>query len=155
MDRDACAARIEVRRSNNPLYQQVREIQEKHRMAKEENTTKREPAKPKTGTCKCGCEGETKGGNFLPGHDARLVSVTVQAVLDKKVTEAAARKTMAPFSDALKAKFEKSLGLQRDKAAKAKANAEAKAQAKKDAEAAKAAEKAAKAAEKDKVPANA
>ena len=126
MDRDACAARNQAKRDNNPGYQQIKRIQEKHAMAKAENTKTREPAKPKVGVCKCGCEGATKGGNFLPGHDARLVSQTVQSVLDKKVTEAGARKIMAPFSDALKAKFDKSLGLGQAKAAKAKEAAEAK-----------------------------
>ncbi len=150
MDRDACNARIDHGRRNNPIYQQVREIQEKHRMAKEENKPVREPAKPKVGVCKCGCEGATKGGDFLPGHDARLVSQTVKAVLEKKQTEAAARKTMSPFSDALKAKFDKSLGLAQAKVTKAaeaeKAKAEAKAakaKADKEAKEAKAAEKAA------------
>lgn len=87
-------------------------------MSKAENTKTREPAKPKVGVCKCGCEGATKGGNFLPGHDARLVSTLVGEVIAKKTTEAAARKRMAPFSDLLRAKFDKSLGLAQDKAAK-------------------------------------
>lgn len=30
--------------------------------------------RPRTGTCICGCEGATKGGRFLPGHDAKLKS---------------------------------------------------------------------------------
>lgn len=129
MDRDACQARINTIRANNPIYQQVKRIQEKHAMAKAENTTPREPAKPKTGTCKCGCDGATKGGNFLPGHDARLVSKTVESVITKSATEAQGRKVMAPFSDALKAKFEKSLGLAQEKAAKQKAAAAEKAEA--------------------------
>jgi hypothetical protein len=153
MDRDACLARLEVGRQNSPVYMQVREIQEKHRMAKEANTTTREPAKPKVGVCKCGCDGATKGGNFLPGHDARLVSQKVAAVLDRKQTEASARKDMSGFSDALKAKFDKSLGLAQAKVAKAaeaeKAKKEAKAAKEAEAKAAKEAKAAEKAASKD------
>lgn len=149
MDQDACAARIEARRANNPLYQQVHEIQEKHRMAKEQTKTEKAPAKPKVGTCKCGCEGETKGGNFLPGHDARLVSRLVnEVVVDKSTTEANARKTMAPFSDALKGKFEKQIGIAKDKAAK-------RVEAEKAKKAAKAEAEKAKSAKAEKAPANA
>lgn len=32
------------------------------------------PARAKTGACQCGCGGATKGGRFLPGHDAKLKS---------------------------------------------------------------------------------
>lgn len=32
----------------------------------------RQAARPTSGTCICGCEGTTKGGRFLPGHDAKL-----------------------------------------------------------------------------------
>jgi hypothetical protein len=31
--------------------------------------------------CLCGCEGQTKGGRFLPGHDAKLKSTLVTASL--------------------------------------------------------------------------
>lgn len=30
------------------------------------------PSRPSKGACVCGCSGTTKGGRFLPGHDARL-----------------------------------------------------------------------------------
>lgn len=36
-------------------------------------------AKPK---CECGCKTATKGGRFLPGHDAKLKSKLVGAVRD-------------------------------------------------------------------------
>lgn len=148
IDLDACTARMETRRANNPLYQQVREIQEKHIMAKAENTKTREPAKPKEGTCQCSCEGKTKGGTFLPGHDARMVSRLVGEVLDKQTTEAKARAALKPFSDALKAKFEKSLGIAQEKEQKRAEAEKAKADAKKAADAAKAEKAKAKAAAK-------
>ena len=47
------------------------------------------PRAPRPGVepkpCTCGCGGTTGGGNFLPGHDARLVSM----VLNKKAKVAA------------------------------------------------------------------
>ena len=82
--------------------------------------------KPKTGTCVCGCNGTTKGGKFLPGHDARFVSTLVTSVSDAnftKASEQSARKSLKDVgaSDALTGKFDKSLGIARDKAEKAKA----------------------------------
>ena len=40
----------------------------------------------KTGTCICGCGGTTKGGKFLPGHDARF-----HGLLKRGLTEDEAR----------------------------------------------------------------
>jgi hypothetical protein len=34
--------------------------------------------------CMCGCNGVTKGGRFLMGHDAKLKSRLINAVLDPK-----------------------------------------------------------------------
>ena len=31
--------------------------------------------------CQCGCEATTKGGRFLPGHDAKLKSALVKEAL--------------------------------------------------------------------------
>lgn len=107
-------------------------------MAKTTETKVKREAKPKVGVCKCGCNGATKGGNFLPGHDARFVSEQVGFVLGKSKTEAVAKKEIAAISEALEAKFVKSLGLARAKATK---QAEAEKQRQADAKA-KAAEKA-------------
>lgn len=39
------------------------------------------PRKPKLpAPCSCGCGGMTKGGKYLPGHDAKLVSAIIEAV---------------------------------------------------------------------------
>jgi hypothetical protein len=43
------------------------------RTAKGEATeTKRAPRSRDPRQCECGCEGMTKGGRFLPGHDAKM-----------------------------------------------------------------------------------
>jgi hypothetical protein len=47
---------------------------------------KRKPGRPRkdapvpTGKCECGCAGKTKGGRFLPGHDAKLGAALVRQV---------------------------------------------------------------------------
>lgn len=48
--------------------------------------------------CKCGCGEKTGGGNFRPGHDARLVSLVVKG--ERKVSE------LKPFPK-LMAKYER------------------------------------------------
>jgi hypothetical protein len=52
--------------------------------------------------CKCKCGGKTGGGNFLPGHDARLVSMVVKG--ERKPTE------LKPFPKLL-AKYERKMEL--------------------------------------------
>lgn len=106
----------------------------------EKKATAKAAAKPKTGTCQCGCKGTTKGGKFLPGHDARFVSTLVTSAEEKNFTKAsldAGRSALksAGASPALVAKFEKSAGLAKDRVAK-------KAQAAEDRKAAKEAAKA-------------
>jgi hypothetical protein len=141
-DVETCHALVEERRDSDPMLRQLREIKE-IKMAKIENEKAEKAATrtaaAKTGTCVCGCEGETKGGKFLPGHDARFVSTLVGTVADAKFTakaEQSARKALtgAGASEKLVGKFDKSLGLAKDKAEK-RAAAE---QAKKDAKAEKA-----------------
>lgn len=68
------------------------------------------PKAARTGSCLC-CGEATKGGLFLPGHDARYLARTVQAVkdggrLDDVMTEWA----RAGISEALQAKLVKRLG---------------------------------------------
>lgn len=138
LDVEGCHALVEERRFNDPLLRQLREIQEitmaKIEEAKTEKAATR-VAKAKTGTCVCGCDGTTKGGKFLPGHDARFVSGLVGTVSEAKFTaksEQTARKALtgAGASEALIGKFDKSLGLAKDKAEKQAAAAKAKADAK-------------------------
>jgi hypothetical protein len=43
------------------------------------------PVEKKAKLCGCGCEAETKGGEFLPGHDAKLkYKLVAEAVTGKK-----------------------------------------------------------------------
>lgn len=154
VDKDACTARIEARRNNDPFFQRVVRAEERAKMTKQaENTEKREKV-AKEADCSCGCGGKTKGGKFLPGHDARFVSEQVGHVLGKNKKEDVARAEVAAISEALGAKFDKSLSINRAKAEKAAADTKAKAdkaeadkaekaKAAADAKAAKAAEKAA------------
>lgn len=136
-DIEGCRATVKERWESNPFSQQLREIKEKVDMAKIENDKAKaeRSTKPKTGTCVCGCNGTTKGGKFLPGHDARFVSTLVGTVAEAKFSakaEQAARKSLKDVgaSDALIGKFDKSVGLAKDKSEKAAAAAKAKADAK-------------------------
>lgn len=138
-DIEACRAKVETKRENDPFTHQLREITRRADMAKIENdkvkAESKAATKPKTGTCVCGCEGTTKGGKFLPGHDARFVSVLVGSVADAKFTaksEQAARKRLKDVgaSDALNGKFDKQVGIAKAKVEKVAAAAQAKADAK-------------------------
>jgi colicin import membrane protein len=134
-DAEGCRALIETRRANNPFLAQLREIKEKTEMAKiEENKAKAEKAEKAKEPTFCLVTGEpTKGGLFKPGMDARYVSMRVAEVVEANFTkkaEAEARATLKKdgVSEKLVAKFDKSLGLAKDKAEKrAAAEAEKKA----------------------------
>ena len=43
--------------------------------------------------CGCGCGGMTKGGDFIPGHDSKLMSAIVEAVGGTKALHALVEKT--------------------------------------------------------------
>lgn len=143
LNRTECQLAIRSRLEQDPLYQQLKQIREKTEMAK---VTAEKPARtaaaPKVG--KCLVTGKpTKGGLFLPGMDARYVSQTVKAVMEKELTLTQARKQLKDdgVSEKLVAKFEKSLGLAKAAAEKQAEAAKEKAAAKKAAPAKKAAKK--------------
>lgn len=126
IDVDACHAVVEARREASPFFAQLRDIKERVQMAKvQDNETKAKTKTAKVG--KCLVTGEpTKGGLFKPGMDARYVSERVASVTEanfSKASEKDARTKMKNdgVSERLVAKFDKSLGLARDKAEKAKA----------------------------------
>lgn len=50
-------------------------------LARPRRTRKPRVVRPAEGICTCGCEGKTKGGRFLPGHDARLKSALRKSIL--------------------------------------------------------------------------
>lgn len=140
-DLDICAARVATRLSNNPTIQLLRDIKGRQDMARatktaapaKKATAKRAVSAPRTGVCLVTGQ-VTKGGKFLPGMDARYVSQRVQEVIDKQVTVTDQRKRLKAdeVSDALVAKFEKSLALKRDaQAAERQAGTAKKAPAKK------------------------
>lgn len=65
----------------NRLADVARAIKHEEKQAKKAKTTDGLPALPKmpklprkvkAKDCECGCKGQTRGGRFLPGHDARL-----------------------------------------------------------------------------------
>lgn len=61
--------------------------------------------------CECGCGGMTKGGAFLPGHDARLLSGLVRMVRSGELPRYEAADRLAGFP-ALQAKLGKYLEVQ-------------------------------------------
>lgn len=134
IDKEACRIRIQTRLDNDPRYQELIEIRSTA-MAKvanenaEKKATAKKTATPKVGKC-VHCGEATKGGKFLPGHDAAYVSGLVKASLAKPATEDKNRKAAQDASASLGAKFDKSIGLAKDKAAKKAKDAEAKAAAK-------------------------
>lgn len=156
-DKPDCHERVERRLDSSPLVQEIRELRsaamakiQADRAVKAARTNEgatavegksripREPAKPKVGAC-LHCGGTTKGGNFLPGHDAAYVSTLVGATVENPKTEEANRKLAYTASDHLGKKFDKSYGLAVERVAKSEKAAQEKA----DAKATKAAEKAA------------
>lgn len=130
----ACHAVVENRRTNDPFFVQLREIKERVKMAKVQETQEKaeKVAKTKEPTY-CLVTGEqTKGGLFKPGMDARYVSERVAAVTEAGFTAKAEKEQRSKMksdgvSERLIAKFDKSLGLAREKVEKKKAAAEAKA----------------------------
>lgn len=104
-------------------------------MAETAEKTPRKKAEPKVG--KCLVTGKpTKGGNFLPGMDARYVSLLVTDVTEGKSTQAQAEaKIKGDLGEKhanLLAKFQKSLGLAKERAERKERDAKAKANAKAD-----------------------
>lgn len=106
LDRYACSARVQKRMEANPLHRQLQEVRleaaakrkrDRHLQGSILNgvvasgvvevdsfeTTRngkpRKPARPREGKCAC-CGEPTKGGRFLPGHDARLVSALIKRI---------------------------------------------------------------------------
>lgn len=128
-DPDACQAAVQKRLDSNPLVQQIRVIKERIMAETAEKKTAQAEKKEKAPTF-CLVTGEpTKGGLFKPGMDARYVSLRVAEVMEEKVAEKAVRERLDKdgISDSLKAKFDKSLRLARERAEKKAEAAAAKA----------------------------
>lgn len=118
LDAEDCHLAASARTESNPLYRMLQECQTTTVVAGEVKERPRRPTPQQrdqaraerkaaqSRPCTCGCEGVTKGGAFLPGHDARLVSQFAKAVHDDPSVADDARKLLADFP-ALLAKFEK------------------------------------------------
>lgn len=79
-----CASRIQDRLDANPDYQRIHQsyVNAAVTTAKERAerpARNRNPGRPSSGQCLC-CGEKTGGGMFLPGHDARLVSIKAKEV---------------------------------------------------------------------------
>src|SRR6185295_6510033 len=82
IDTADCHAVVTARRDSDPLLANIRKASEMAEITETEKATEKREKVAKTGTCVCGCNGTTKGGKFLPGHDARFVSTLVAAATD-------------------------------------------------------------------------
>lgn len=94
-------------------------------------TETQEKAKPKAAPkppkdCLCGCGGQTKGGNYLPGHDSRHASMVAADAQQVPVAQRDAIYDRLP-TEALKAKARYKVELAEEKAEKKAAAAAAKA----------------------------
>lgn len=106
-DEDACAARIEARLAANPVIQQIRAIQaasETRVRAERIATTSR----PTSGKC-LHCGEPTKGGMFLPGHDAAFLSLATATIVagDATLSEVLDSWAELGISEALRGKLQK------------------------------------------------
>lgn len=110
VDRDACAAHIEKRLAASPVIQQIREIRDALNPTTE-STPKapqnRRATSKSSGAC-LHCGEPTKGGLFLPGHDAAYLSAAVKSVAARERTADEIREqwTGQGIGPGLMAKFE-------------------------------------------------
>ena len=121
MDPSACEATVTARLAADPLHQQIQQIREEskakaaeaRRAAGDPDAPARPARAPKAekgpGKCVC-CQAETKGGKFLPGHDARWIKQVLADVEKGRIDAATARDLVAKVSDRLLVKLEKGLG---------------------------------------------
>lgn len=122
IDPDECSARIERRLAANPIIRQIREIKEG--VAERTRTDRAAaaeaaglpaprpraagPSRPTSGAC-LHCGEPTKGGKFLPGHDASYIAQAVTAIREGSVTLEATIESweLLGISEALRAKLAK------------------------------------------------
>ena len=106
IDVEACTAT--VARKRREAYEALFGGRTPAKLSKAREKAPKAPAKPKTGSCLC-CDEPTKGGLFLPGHDSRYLSRTVDAIKTGVVTLDATLDAWAArgLSEALRAKLTK------------------------------------------------
>lgn len=108
-DRDSCQTEIEARLANNPVIQQIRSIREsaRERTVAERQTARASSGRPTSGSC-LHCGEPTKGGKFLPGHDAIWVTEQVAAVTNTtNIDQLLAGYKELGISEALQGKIKK------------------------------------------------
>jgi hypothetical protein len=117
LDRDACQADIQRRLAESSIGKfltqwradraESREAQREPLAAEEGQTHRMSSPRPSRGPsgagkpCLCGCEGMTKGGKFLPGHDSKYLNILVA------LEPGEARELAGRVSEAFAAKLEK------------------------------------------------
>lgn len=110
-DQDACEARIEARLSKNPAIIQLRQIRADLEGSEEWPTkhSARAPKAPRVSVGAClHCGEPTRGGSFLPGHDAAWLGNLVRAAKDDPAFDLeTTRDLIASVSEHLLAKFDK------------------------------------------------
>lgn len=110
LDGAACDARLATRRvaASVALYG-ADETGKPRTPASATPKPEKAPSKPKTFECRCSCGGMTKGGAYLPGHDARHISEVYKTAM---ATGQSIDDALAIFADkpALQAKLAKRFG---------------------------------------------
>jgi hypothetical protein len=128
LDREACAVEVRRRLDSNPHIQMVREVLRRVSENTGTETAEKVAKAPKAPTHCLHCGEPTRGGKFLPGHDARWVAQLVLEVVDQgSRTEDAVATDMTErgASETLVGKFRKSVKLAReDREKRAKVAAE-------------------------------
>lgn len=104
-DPEGCVERVETKRRNNPLHtmlQEVQQVAQATKAAKAPAKAKAEPKAPRVARAKVGrcqhCGEPTKGGLFVPGHDAKLkgqLAKIVETTTGESVKRKADRVTAA------------------------------------------------------------
>lgn len=128
LDPEGCEVRVQKRLARNPGYQQIKEFVMPRATAVAKATPKTK-AKAEPRNCADGCGGKTSGGLFLPGHDAKLLSIKVAEVAEGRFTQTAIKSAVQSMrtlgaSDKLLDKFSQRVTIAKDRAAKvAEANA--------------------------------
>lgn len=104
-----CAAKIERRLAADPLIQMIRSFQAnaEKRVARE-RAERPSSSRPTSGKC-LHCGEPTKGGMFLPGHDAAFLAAAVQTISagDATLGDVLNTWTGLGVSEALRGKLEK------------------------------------------------
>lgn len=114
LDRDACLDTREASRASGPAGKFLRARERAMRVDRPDPSytqtgTDTTPARPRPGKSACRCCGEpTKGGTFLPGHDARFIAHLAKIVSDGEMDRESALSALDD-KPALQAKLAKRL----------------------------------------------